>query len=469
MSDLTSLGILEASALLRERKLSPVELTRAHLDRIARVDSQINSYITVTAEAALDAAQRAEAEIMRGEWRGHLHGIPIALKDLYETAGVRTTLGSQFFADHVPNEDAFAVQKLKAAGAVILGKTNLHEIALGVTNDNPHYGACRNPWDTRRSPGGSSGGSGAALGAGLCMGTLGSDTRGSIRHPASLCGVTGLKPTYGVLSVRGVLPLSPTLDHVGPMARSAVDCAALFDAIYAVDPADPYQEYRPAARPFVTKSLGRAYPSKIIMACDAYFESADAEILAAVERAVQVFREMGTRVIDVEIGGLEDLWRASQIITQTEAAAFHRERLAARPEDFGADVRARLETGLRYVAADYAEARRTQVIERHRLAQIMTDIGAADGAIVLTPATPLTAPRFDDPAEMEAARPALSRFSAPWNMAGFPAMSLPCGFTGAGLPIGLQLVGAAYHDGDVLAVGHAYQSATDWHRRRPAL
>jgi len=240
--ELTSLKLHEAAHLLKTRKISPVELTKAHLDRIERLDKSLNCFITLTPELALQQARQADTSIQHGEYKGALHGIPVGLKDLYETQGIRTTAGSTFFADYIPETDAAAVQVLKEAGCVILGKLNMHEIALGVTNENPHYGDCCNPWDVTRITGGSSGGNAAALAAGLCMGALGSDTGGSIRIPSSLCGVVGLKPTYGRISLRGVIPLSWNLDHAGPMARCVQDVAILLQAIAGYDPQDAWCE-----------------------------------------------------------------------------------------------------------------------------------------------------------------------------------------------------------------------------------
>ncbi|HEX9029097.1 MAG TPA: amidase, partial [Anaerolineales bacterium] len=268
--DTAYLTITQASELIRKGELSPVDLTQAYLERIASLDPQVNSYITITADQALEQARQAEVEIQRGQDRGPLHGIPLALKDLYETRGVRTTAGSRFFADYVPEADAATVQKLHEAGAVLLGKLNMHEIALGVTNNNPHYGPCRNPWALDRSPGGSSGGSGAALAAGLCLGSLGSDTGGSIRIPASLCGVVGLKPTTGRISGRGLIPLSRNLDHPGPMGRCVRDAALLLETLAGYDPADPYSVNIPVSD-YMQTLEGGLKGMRVALASDEFF------------------------------------------------------------------------------------------------------------------------------------------------------------------------------------------------------
>src|SRR5919199_727955 len=290
--ELTALTLADAAQLIAARELSPVELTRAHLDRIEAVDPRLNCFITLLAEDALAEAREAEDAVSRGNYRGALHGVPIALKDLYETKGVRTTAGSSFLADHVPDADGAVVEKLRGAGAVILGKLNLHEWALGVTTDNPHFGACKNPWDLERSPGGSSGGSGAALSAGLCLGSYGSDTGGSIRIPAALCGVVGLKPTYGRVSLRGVVPLSWNLDHAGPMARRVRDVAVLLAAVAGYDAEDAYASDVPVSDYLVDLAAGVA-GWRVALASGDCLTGADADGLEAVCAAARVFEDLG--------------------------------------------------------------------------------------------------------------------------------------------------------------------------------
>lgn len=460
--ELNTLTLSEAAGLISRREISPLELAQACLERIARLDPRLNCFITLTPEAALQSAREAEQAIAHGGYRGPLHGIPLALKDLYDTAGVRTTAGSKFFADTVPEMDASAVQKLIAAGAVLLGKLNMHEIALGVTNNNPHFGPCRNPWDLERIPGGSSGGCGAALAAGLCLGALGSDTGGSIRIPASLCGVVGLKPTYGRVSLRGLLPLSWNLDHAGPMARGVRDVAILLQAIAGYDAEDPASADLRVGD-YLAGLEGGVSGWRVALASGEYFTRAEADVLAAVRAAAEVFAGLGAQVKEVEIQeGREAALANSQMVT-SDAAAFHRQRLEQRPEDFGADVLRRLQEGVERSSMDYALARRTQARLRHRFERFFRDFD-----VLLTPATPLTAPPIEGPDAVEQAR-ALTRFTAPFNLTGLPALSLPCGFTAGGLPIGLQIVGPPWGEAAVLRAAYAHEQASGWHRRTPGL
>ncbi len=460
--ELTSLTLSEAANLIEQRKLSPLELTQAHLERIQRINPRLNCFITLTGDVAVQRAREAEAEIQHGHYRGALHGIPLALKDLYETKGVRTTAGSKFFADYVPDADCAVVQKLKAAGTVMLGKLNMHEWALGVTNDNPHYGACKNPWALERIPGGSSGGSGAALAAELCLGSLGSDTGGSIRIPASLCGVVGLKPTYGLVSVRGVVPLSWNLDHAGPMARRVRDVALLLQAIAGYDPDDPYSLDAPTDDYLKNLESG-VHGWHVALAGRGFFGEADVEVLEAVQAAAKIFEQLGAAIGEVEIARAREAWQANGLMTTSDAAAYHRERLQTRPEDFGADVLSRMRTGAAYTSTDYVMARRTQTLLRYELDKFFDDYD-----ILLTPTTPAAAPLREGREATETAR-LLTRFTSLFNLSGLPALSLPCGFTRDGLPIGLQIVSRPLAEAQVLRAGHAYEQATEWHRRRPEM
>jgi aspartyl-tRNA(Asn)/glutamyl-tRNA(Gln) amidotransferase subunit A len=355
MSDLTHLTIAEAADLLARREIAAVELTEAHLRRIDAHDTHLNSFITITSDHALTQARAADAELTRGVRRGPLHGIPLALKDLYDTAGIRTTAGSTFFADRIPDTDARAVTLLYQAGAVLLGKLNMHEWALGVTNINPHYGPSRNPWDPSRITGGSSGGAAAALAAGLCMGALGSDTGGSIRIPASLCGIVGLKPTFGRVSLQGVIPLSWNLDHAGPMARTVTDAALLLQAIAGYDPDDPVSVALPVDHLLATINAG-VTGWRIALATDAHFGEADPEVISAVRRAATVFEELGARVEAVDLSQGREAAQMNALMTTSDAAAFHRDRLRDHPHRFGADVLARMERGAQFVDGVYPGA-----------------------------------------------------------------------------------------------------------------
>ena len=451
--ELTSLNLHQAADLIQDKQISPVELTRAHLERISRLDQQLNCFITLTPEIALHQAQQAEAEIRQGEYKGALHGIPLALKDLYETEGIRTTAGATFFSDYTPEADAAVVQKLKEAGAVLLGKLNMHEIALGVTNENPHYGDCCNPWDLSRITGGSSGGNAAALAAGLCMGALGSDTGGSIRIPASLCGVVGLKPTYGRVSLRGVIPLSWNLDHAGPMARCVLDAAILLQSIAGFDPQDAWSVEMPVGDYLIERREGvRGW--RIALAANDYFtdpQVVDGEVLNAVRLAAQIFEDLGAHVEEVPFPNAREAAMANGLITPSDAAAFHHQRLAENPQGFGQDVRKRLQTGAAYTSTEYALARRMQTILRCQFNDFFNEYD-----LLITPTTPITAPVRGSADAVERARP-LKRFTAPFNLTGLPALSVPCGWSSEKLPIGLQIVGKAWAEAKVLLAGRLFE------------
>ena len=462
--DLTRLTISKSSELLAQRQISPVELTKAHLERIQMVEPLLNCFITQTADLALEQARQAEIELNKGRRRGELHGIPLALKDLYETRNIRTTAGSKFFREHLPAQDAHTVQKLYQAGAVLLGKLNMHEIALGVTNVSPHFGACRNPWDRRRSTGGSSGGSAAALAAGMCMGSLGTDTGGSIRIPASLCSVVGLKPTTGRVSLRGVIPLSWNLDHSGPLARSVRDVGVLLQAIAGYDADDPYSVDMPV--PDYLAELGNGVRDwRVALATDEFFTGkTDPHIWRGIEEAAEIFTRLGAKVQRVETLQAYDAARANRLMVTSDAAAFHRERMVQHIEDFGEDIRLRLESGAAVTSTEYSQARHLQTVLRRRYAEFFE---AYD--ILLTPTTPVAAPIIVlGPDAIEQAR-LLTRFTSPFNLLGLPALSLPCGFTADGLPFGLQIVSRFWGEVSVLRAAFAYEQETEWHLQWPAL
>ncbi len=461
--DLSAIDLFTALEQLRRREFSAVELTEACLRRIERLNPAINAFITVTPERARREAVQADALLAADPSRlaqFALPGMPVALKDLFETAGIRTTAGSKFFADHIPAEDAEVVRKLKLSGCVVLGKTNTHEVALGVTGVNPHFGAVKNPWDLTRVTGGSSSGSAAAVATGMCLAALGTDTGGSIRIPASLCGVVGLKPTYGRVSTRGVIPLSWNLDHVGPLTRTARDAAMMLAAMAGFDPHDPASADVPVEDDLVHLEEGvRGW--RVALAAGEYVEASDPQVLAGVAEAAQVFRDLGAQVEKVEIPWLADQALANGRMVQADGAAFHRERLAERPDRFGADVRQRLETGAALTSSEYALARRTQVEGRRRFEMFFQKFD-----ILLLPTTPIPAPPIEGTQAVEAAR-RLTRFTAPFNLAGLPALSLPCGFTGDAMPIGLQIVSKHWGEAKALQAGHAFEQATGWHKRRP--
>jgi aspartyl-tRNA(Asn)/glutamyl-tRNA(Gln) amidotransferase subunit A len=455
--ELNSLGVAEAARRIRAGEVSPVALTAACLERIAALDAQVNAFITVMADEAVYDARRVEMELERGENPGALAGVPIAIKDLFDTAGVRTTAGSRFYADRTPDHDAVVVQRLRDAGAVILGKLNMHEWALGVTNDNPHYGACHNPSALDRITGGSSGGSAAALAAGMCCGSLGTDTGGSIRIPASLCGIVGLKPTYGRVSTRGVVPLSWSLDHVGPMGRTVSDVAQLLQVIAGRDAADAGSANVP--RDDYLGDLDDGVSGwRIGVVGDAWLGELEAEVQSGVRRAIDALASAGAWIEELDAPDLPDAARLNGLMTTADAAAFHRDRIEQSPAEFGADVLARLRRGAAYGAADYADARRRQTLLRRTFESWFAEHGGVLDVVVL-PTTPCVAPRIAG-LDAVAMAPILTRLTAPFNFTGLPALSVPCGVTSERLPIGLQLVGAAWAERRVLRAGRAYERAT---------
>lgn len=446
------LTIAQAAALIRRRQLSPLELVEAYLARIEYLNPRLNAFLTVMAHQAKREARYAVEALTRGEVWGALHGIPIAVKDLIDVAGVRTTAGSDFLRENVAAEDADVVKRLQAAGAIIIGKAHLHEFAVGATNVNPHYGPARNPWNPDLSPGGSSGGSGAAVAAGLCAAALGTDTGGSVRVPSALCGLTGVRPALGQVGMRGVIPMSASLDTVGPMAHTAHDAALLMDAI----------DRRTTTRHVdgLTESVRGL---RVGVPADAYFwEDTEIDVVNAVRAAVEEMARLGLAVVDMPLPQTPDVLRAAGVISLADAAAYHRERLAAEPERFGADVRARLEHASKRSAVDYAQARQTGREWRQALGALFE--GQAD--VLALPTTPIAAHEITKSEGVSAAK-ALLRFTYPFSLSGYPALSMPCGFTRDGLPVGMQLVGA--ETDLLLRVAYAYQQVTDWHERRPAI
>ena len=465
--DLVGLSIAQAWQMLARGEITSLALTHAHMERIDEFDGKLNSFITLTADAALADADQADRERKQGlrldgSPIGPLHGIPVALKDLYDTAGVVTTAGAKFWSCRIPENNAVAVDRLYAAGAISLGKLNMHEIALGLTNVNPHYGACHNPWNLARITGGSSGGSGAALAAGLCMGSLGSDTGGSIRVPAALCGVVGLKPTYGRVSLSGVIPLSWNLDHAGPMARRVLDVALLLQAIAGYDRLDPY-----SADVAVDDYLGAIGEGvrgwRIALADDDYFRQADGEISQAVHRAGDAFDALGAQVSSQAFPGASQAAAASGLMVLSDAAAAHHERLQHTPEDFGEDVLQRLEIGAGFRLDEYIQARRTQRLMRRQFEDFFENFD-----ILLAPTTAIAAPPIAGSDAVAQAK-TLTRFTSMFNLTGLPALSLPCGFTADGLPIGLQIVAPPWAEARVLQAAYAYEQATEWHLRSAPL
>lgn len=463
MTPLPAQTIEEALELMQDKKLTASDLASACLGNIKRLNPKLNAFITVQDSRARSVASTMiPASTPRATYADVLRGIPIAVKDLFDTAEIRTTVGTKFFADHIPDEDAFVVEKLKAAGAFIIGKTNTHEIALGVTGNNPHFGTARNPRDLTRIPGGSSSGSAIAVATGMALGALGTDTGGSIRIPASLCGVVGFKPTYGRVSLRGVFPLSWNLDHVGPLTRSVKDAALLLQAISSYDALDA-ASIKMLNGDYLGHLTDDISGKRIAFAVGEYIESADPEVLQAVRGAVKVFESMGCVIEEVGMDWLRDAASANKTMTQADGAAVHRNRLKEHPDWFGDDVRRRLQDGAKTTSTEYALARRTQAELKKRFELFFE---AYD--LLILPTTPIPAPTIEGHDAVEqAAR--LTRFTAPFNLAGLPALSIPCGFTSGGLPIGLQIVSRAWGDAKTLNAGYAFEQATEWHTRLPAI
>ncbi|HND47537.1 MAG TPA: amidase [Anaerolineales bacterium] len=450
-----SLTLAEQRELIKSKEISASDLAAACYRQIDRLNPMLNAFITVIPQD--------DEEVLDNRHMALLQGIPIAVKDLYNTKGIRTTGGSKFFADYVPSEDAFVVDKIKKAGAHIIGKTNTHEIALGVTNNNPHFGACRNPWDIAHTPGGSSGGSAVAVATGMALAAIGTDTGGSIRIPASLCGVVGLKPTYGRISLRGILPLSWNLDHAGPITKRVEDAAIMLQVMGGYDPEDP-ASFKTLPGDFSSHMRDSIRDRKVALAIGTFIEEVtQPEVLAAVRTAADVLSEQGAIIEEVNVDFLREGALANALMTQADGAAFHRERLKEHPDWFGADVRQRLETGAGFTSSEYALARRTQAEVRRRC-----DILFEEYDVLILPTTPIVAPILEGENAVERAR-LLTRLTAPFNVTGLPSISVPCGFSSEGLPIGLQIASRAWNESGVLRIGYAYQEATDWHKTEPSI
>ncbi len=456
------LTLHELAARIKAKDVNPVEVTEAILERIERLNPTLNAYITVMADQALADARTAADEIAGGNYRGPLHGVPIGVKDLCSTKGVRTTAGSKILADWVPEEDATVVRKLRDAGAVIVGKTNLHPWAFGATGINEHFGTARNPWDIGRITGGSSSGSGAGVAAGLCFAALGSDTGGSIRIPASLCGIAGIKQTYGRVSLHGVVPLSWSLDHVGPMARSVRDCALVLEAIAGRDSQDPSTVDVPVEA--WSEKLDEGLDGLRIAVPNYGFDGIEEDVATKVREAISALELLGATIIEVEIPVLREYWIANGQITISEAATYHKEEAEHRPEGFDESIRGRIQAGLHMKATDYVQAARLRDQARQGAGDAL--FGEAD--LIALPATRTTAPTIDSVTN-EDPTVGLTRLTAPFNLTGQPAISVPCGLTDAGLPVGLQLVGRMFDERTVLRAAHVFETQSGISMPHPAV
>lgn len=466
--DLVYFSALELGTLLRKREASAVEIAETVLERIQSLDPKVHAYITIMADEALSAARRCDAELAAGEDRGPLHGIPVAVKDLYDTAGTRTTSGSQILADRVPDRDATSVARLRNAGAVIVGKTNLNEFACGVTSTNAHYGDVLNPWDLSRTPGGSSGGSAAAVAAGLCTMATGTDTGGSIRIPAALCGIVGFKPSFGRISCHGIMPLSWEQDHPGPMARTVRDAALMLSAMAGWDAADPVTAKVPV--PDYAGALeGGVNGWRIGLDRQYALQGISGEVRVAFEQALETLVTLGAEVVDVQVPGLEDGISAGLVIWNAEATAVHEEWLLARPEDYDPRVGPRLGNGFSVTGIEYARAQRARRQLVRNLQLLFEDVDLLATPMCAIGAPPQGAVQVVVGGQEFDVLPALTRYSRVFNLTGLPAISVPCGYTGEGLPIGLQLVGPSFGESAVLRAAHAFEQAVASPRQRPPL
>ncbi|MYC28944.1 MAG: Asp-tRNA(Asn)/Glu-tRNA(Gln) amidotransferase subunit GatA [Chloroflexi bacterium] len=456
----------ELSGLIRDKQVSPVEIVDAHLARIEATEPILNSFITLLPEHARQAASRAEAQIQAGNYRGPLHGIPVGLKDLFNTAGVRTTSGSRVMDNFVPTEDCTVAARFQQAGAILLGKLNMHQFAYGPTGENFDYGHMHNPWNPEMVTGGSSGGSGSAAAAGQCTITMGSDTGGSVRIPAALCGIVGLKPTYGLVSRAGLTPLSWCLDHPGPMVRTVEDAALSMNAIAGYDPKDQATSQR--ATPDYASALTGSVEGLRIGVVKEYFEApVDSEVEAAVRAALAQLVEMGATVNEVSLPMFADAQAISGTILMSEAAAYHRDLLASNGGNLTPSVRLRLEAGLFVTAADYLKAQQGRARFNHEMAMLFNDVDLLAGPTEPITAPPLLANEVAVGDRMVGTVAALTQFTRPYNISGTPAISVPCGFSGDGMPIGLQLAGRPFDEATVLRAAHAYEQASEWRLKRP--
>lgn len=470
VGEIAELSVASAASLIHRKELSPVELVRAVLDRIEAYGDRINAYIALHAEEAIQAARHAEDALVHRHPLGPLHGVPLAVKDLFFEEGLPTTAGSRVLQDFVPREDATAIRRLREAGAVLLGRLNLHELAYGVTSENPHFGPVRNPWNLSRIAGGSSGGSAAAVAASLCLASLGTDTGGSIRIPAACCGVVGVKPTYGRVSRHGVLPLAWSLDHAGPITKSVEDAALLLEVLAGRDPRDPTTS--PLAVPAYSRMLGGGLGGVRVGVPTGFFTDPveiEPAVWAAVQGAIHVMESVGASITEVAMPFLRHAPAVQFLTLATEASANHGWLLRTRGRELGMDVRRRLELGEFIPAPLYVRAQQA----RRRLVREFADV-FRDADLLVTPTLPVVAPPLG--AETVAIQgvqkriqPTLTRFTGPLNLTGLPAISVPCGFDSGGLPVGLQMVGRPFDEATLLRAAYAYEEVSRVHARRPPL
>ncbi len=468
MNDLHWLGVLDVARAIAAKQLSPVEVIQAHLARIEKLDGQLRSYLAVFGDQALEAARSAEARVAGGQSLGRLHGVPVAVKDLYAVKGTPTTAGSRFLTEPAAR-DSTVVARLRGAGAIILGKLNLHEFAYGPEGTNPHHGTPWNPWDatTHRLPGGSSSGSGVAVAAGLAPMGMGSDTGGSIRIPAACCGTVGLKPTYGRVSRAGVLPLSWSLDHAGPLTRSVADAAAILSVIAGHDPADPSSSGLPV--PDYVAGLTVSVQGLRVGLVREYVEQADPEVQAAIAAAVAALEGLGCSVQDVGLPTARYAVGASVAIVAAEAMAYHAPLLRRHAAEYAPDVRQRLVVGRFLGATDYVKGQQARHLIRNDVEAALRRVDCLLAPTLPIPSPSVAAREVRIGGRTDTLQNAFTMFTRLFNLSGHPAVALPCGFSREGLPLSLQLVGRAFDEGTILRLAHAYEGATPWRTRRPSI
>jgi len=463
-ADIPFLSVSQLSELIKSRQVSPVEVVAGYLERIDRLNDRLYAYLTVCRDQAVEAARASERELARGAYRGPLRGVPVAVKDQLNTAGIRTTCGTPIFNDVVPDEDATVIAKLKAAGAILLGKLNMTE--FGTTSLSHAFDTARNRWAVERVIGGSSSGSGAATAAFLCATSLGEDTGGSVRGPAAWCGVVGLRPTWGRVSRHGVFPLGFSLDHIGPFATTVEDAAFVYQTISGADSRDDSIVDRPVDAAVLTQHP-RLTSKKVGVPRNFYFEKLHPDVEAATRKALTVFESLGASLVDIEVPDMEEYSAIARLILLAEASSVHARRLEERRQDFGDDVRSLLDQGRFILATDYLNAQR----QRRHLAEKFRDL-LSRVDVVATPAVSVPAPKIGQKTlqvggEEQEVRIAVTRIPRALNLTGLPLLTLPCGFSSEGLPIGLQLIGSAFDEKQLLEIGHAYEQSTEWHKRRP--
>lgn len=454
--DVERQSITSLSELIRNKEISPVEVIDAYLERTEKVQKWLNPFITILDGQARKAARSAEDEIVNGNYRGPLHGIPFAAKDLFFTAGIRTTCGSKILSDFVPEQNATVIDRLVSAGAILIGKANMHEFAFGTTNLNPHFGDAKNPWDPDRVTGGSSGGSAAAVASSCALLALGTDTGGSIRIPSALCGTVGVKPTFGRISKYGVYPLAWSLDHPGPMTKTASDAAIALGCMVGYDPKDPCSQRKPV-EDFTTPLTGEIKGMRVGIPDTFYFNAIDPAVYLQTEKAIESLKNLGATILPVTIPDLEEAATATLVILTAEAAACLEKYHRTRRDDIGRDVRERLDIGAVYLATHYIKSQRIRRKIQENFARTFTRVD-----VLVTPGVSIPAPRRDaatvhiDGSDIPVGV-ALTRCTRIYNLVGLPSVSVPTGFSEAGLPVGIQVAGKPFDEATILRVADAYQ------------